>query len=298
MTDFGVLLFPNVGWDTLIDRCEQAERLGFRSLWIDDHIVNPAAPRAPWLEAFTTLAGIATCTSRILIGPLVANVVLRHPVMLARQALGIDQMSGGRLQLGLGAGYAPTDHAAVQTPVWPAAERGQRFAEAVGVVDRLLRGDSVDHRGRHYRVEHMRLRPAPASTPRPPLCVAAHGRDSLELVARHGDIWSSFGGWGLTSAELIAVTRSRAQALDDSCAAAGRDPRTVRRQILAGNPATTPDPIWSSVGAFEDWVARWAEIGIDEIVLYFPPEVLYAPDLVDPAVLDHLAATLFARRAG
>jgi alkanesulfonate monooxygenase SsuD/methylene tetrahydromethanopterin reductase-like flavin-dependent oxidoreductase (luciferase family) len=118
----------------------------------------------------------------------------------------------------------------------------------------------------------------------------------LKLVARHGDIWSSFGGWGLTSAELLAVTKSRAAALDEFCAEAGRDPATVRRQILAGNPATTPDPIWSSVDAFDTWVAGWREAGIDEIVLYFPPEVLYESDLIDPAVLDHLKALLFARQ--
>jgi alkanesulfonate monooxygenase SsuD/methylene tetrahydromethanopterin reductase-like flavin-dependent oxidoreductase (luciferase family) len=297
VTDFGVLLFPNVAWGTLVDRCEQAEQLGFRSLWIDDHAANPAAPRSNWFEAFTTLAGLATCTSRILLGPLVSNVILRHPVMLARQAVGIDHMSGGRLQLGLGAGYAPSDHGMVESPVWPTGERLERFGEAVTVVDALLRGEPVDHDGRHYRVRDTRLRPRPVQRPRPPLCIAAHRRESLEVVARHADIWSSFGGWGLTSHELLAVTRNRAAALEESCAQIGRDPGLIRRQILAGNPATTPDPIWSSVGAFDDWVAGWQEAGIDEIVLYFPPEVLYEPGLVDRAVLDHLAATLFARRA-
>ncbi|MBO0676612.1 LLM class flavin-dependent oxidoreductase [Mycolicibacterium sp. S2-37] len=296
MTDFGVLLFPNVGWDTLVDRCEQAEQLGFRSLWIDDHAVNPAAPRSNWLDAFSTLAGLANCTRRILLGPLVANPVLRQPVMLARQASSLEAMSGGRLQLGLGAGYAPTDHAAVGEPVWDLAERAGRFAEAVEVIDRLLRGESVDHAGRYYRVDGMRIRPRPHQLPRPPLCIAAHRRESLKVVARHGDIWSSFGGWGLSSSQLLSVTRSRSAVLDDFCAELGRDRRTIRRQILAGSPATTPDPIWSSVGAFDDWVAGWREIGIDEIVLYFPPEVLYERELIDPAVLEHLRALLFARR--
>lgn len=295
MTDFGVLLFPNVRWETLVDRAEQAEQLGFRSLWVDDHAVNPAAPGANWLEAFTTLAGLANCTRRILLGPLVANPILRHPALLARQAIGVEAMSGGRLQLGIGAGYAVTDHEAVNQAAWPPAERRERFAEAVELIDTLLRGERVDFDGRHYRAQSMRMRPAPIQLPRPPLCIAAHSASSLKVVARYGDIWSSFGGWGLRSEELLQVTRARSDALDEFCAARDRDPATIRRQILAGNPATTPDPIWSSVDAFDTWVARWQEIGIDEIVLYFPPEVLYEPDLVDRAVLEHLGSLLFAR---
>ncbi|OBG78297.1 MULTISPECIES: LLM class flavin-dependent oxidoreductase [unclassified Mycobacterium] len=298
MTDFGALLFPNAPWATLVDRCEHAEELGFRSLWIDDHGANPQAPRSNWFEAFTTLAGLATCTRRILLGPLVSNVILRHPAVLARQAATIEAMSGGRLQLGLGAGYAPTDHALVGGDRWPRDERVERFAEAVELIDALLRADPVDFAGAHYRAEGVRLRPAPVQRPRPPLCVAAHARSSLRLVARFGDIWSSFGGWGLSSHELIRATRDRGDALDEFCADCGRDPATVRRQILAGSPATTPDPIWSSVQAFDDWVAAWEQVGIDEIVLYFPPELLYEPALIDPRVLDHLGGLLSARRSG
>jgi alkanesulfonate monooxygenase SsuD/methylene tetrahydromethanopterin reductase-like flavin-dependent oxidoreductase (luciferase family) len=296
VTDFGVLLFPNTAWEILVDRAKQAESLGFRSLWIDDHAMNPVAPHSNWFEAFSTLAGLTTCTSRILLGPLVSNVVLRHPVILARQAMGIEAMSGGRLQLGLGAGYAPTDHEAVGLSLWGSGERSERFQESVELLDALLKGETVDYTGKHYQVRNARLRPRPSQLPRPPLCIAAHSRSSLKLVARHADIWSSFGGWGLTSAELIAVTKARSDALDEFCADAGRDPTTVRRQILAGSPATTPDPIWSSVDAFDTWVATWSEIGIDEIVLYFPPEILYASDLVDGAVLDHLATQLSARQ--
>jgi alkanesulfonate monooxygenase SsuD/methylene tetrahydromethanopterin reductase-like flavin-dependent oxidoreductase (luciferase family) len=296
VTDFGVLLFPNVSWETLVDRAERAENLGFRSLWIDDHGMNPAAPHGNWLEAFTTLAGLANCTSRILLGPLVSNVILRHPVLLARQAVGIDAMSGGRLQLGIGAGYAPTDHELVGEPVWPVTERSQRFGEAVELLDALTRGEYVEYAGGRYRVDNRRVRPRPVQRPRPPLCIAAHSTSSLRLVARYGEIWSSFGGWGLSSPELLAVTRARSAALDEFCDELGRDPAAIRRQILAGSPATTPDPIWSSVDAFDTWVAGWQEIGIDEIVLYFPPEVLYEPEMVDSAVLDHLMALLFARQ--
>jgi alkanesulfonate monooxygenase SsuD/methylene tetrahydromethanopterin reductase-like flavin-dependent oxidoreductase (luciferase family) len=298
VTDFGVLLFPNVAWATLIDRCEQAEELGFRSLWIDDHGANPQAPRSNWFEAFTTLAGLANCTRRMLLGPLVSNVILRHPVLLARQAITIENMSGGRLQLGIGAGYAATDHELLGAVPWARDERAERFAEAVELLDALLRAEPVDHAGKYYEVHGVRLRPAPVQRPRPPMCLAAHDHSSLRLVARFGDIWSSFGGWGLSSPELLAITKRRSAVLDEHCDELGRDPSLIRRQILAGSPATTPDPIWSSVQAFDDWVAGWQQIGIDEIVLYFPPELLYEPQLIDPAVLEHLRALLFARRSG
>lgn len=298
MTDFGVLLFPNAAWPTLVDRCERAEELGFRSLWIDDHGANPQAPRSNWFEAFTTLAGLATCTRRILLGPLVSNVVLRHPALLARQAITLENMSGGRLQLGIGAGYAPTDHELLGAEPWRRGERAERFAEAIELIDALLRAEPVDYAGKHYRASGVRLRPRPVQRPRPPICVAAHDRSSLRLAARFGDIWSSFGGWGLSSQELLAVTRRRSAVLDEFCAELGRDPSGIRRQILAGSPATTPDPIWSSVAAFDDWVAGWREAGIDEIVLYFPPELLYEPELIDPAVLEHLRRLLFARASG
>lgn len=298
MTDFGALLFPNVAWPTLVDRCERAEELGFRSLWIDDHGANPQAPRSNWFDAFTTLAGLANCTRRILLGPLVSNVILRHPVMLARQAITVENMSGGRLQLGIGAGYAPTDHEFVGTTPWSREERATRFAEAVELIDALLRAGPVDFSGSHYRVRNFRLRPAPLQRPRPPICVAAHDRSSLQLVARFGDIWSSFGGWGLSSSRLLEITARRSAALDEFCSELGRDPATIRRQILAGSPATTPDPIWSSVQAFDEWVAGWQQLGIDEIVLYFPPDLLYEPDLIDPAVTEHLRGLLFARRSG
>lgn len=298
MTDFGALLFPNVAWPTLVDRCERAEELGFRSLWIDDHGANPQAPRSNWFEAFTTLAGLANCTRHILLGPLVSNVILRHPAVLARQAATVENMSGGRLQLGIGAGYAPTDHELVGTEPWSRDERAARFAEAVELIDGLLRAEPVDFDGAYYRADGLRLRPAPLQRPRPPICIAAHDDSSLRLVARFGDIWSSFGGWGLSSRRLLDITTRRSAALDEYCAESGRDPSTIRRQLLAGNPATTPDPIWSSVRAFDEWVAGWHQVGIDEIVLYFPPELLYEPDLINPAVTEHLRGLLFARRSG
>lgn len=295
--DFGALVLPNRPWEDVVAAAQEAERLGFRTVWVDDHVVNPRSPEQPWFEAWTVLAGLAARTERIGLGSLVSNVVLRHPVLLARQALTVEAMSGGRLVVGLGAGYAPSDHELVGVPVWPPAERQARFAEAVDLVDRLLRAEPVGVAGEHYRVDTPGLRPAPLQRPRPPLCVAAHSDASLRVAARRADVWSSFGGWGLGSAELLAVTRRRGAALDRHCADLGRDPRTVRRQVLAGGPATTADPIWSSVDAFDTWVGGWAEAGIDEIVLYFPPEALWAPELVHPRVLDHLGGLLRPERA-
>ena len=100
------LLIPDVGWQELLARARRLEELGVATVWVDDHVLNPAHPQRPWLDAWSVLPALAASTSRVRIGPLVANGVLRSPVMLARHALSVDHISGGRLELGLGSGYA------------------------------------------------------------------------------------------------------------------------------------------------------------------------------------------------
>src|SRR5690606_6872812 len=108
---FGALLLPTGSWPDLVQRAREAEAIGFDFVWLDDHAAHPARPRAPWSEVWTALAGLAAATTRVRLGPLVANVILRHPVLLARQARTVEQIAGGRLEVGLGAGYAASDHA-------------------------------------------------------------------------------------------------------------------------------------------------------------------------------------------
>ncbi len=254
---FGALLLPNVPWTELVRRAADAEAAGFDAVWIDDHIVHPARPESPWLEAWTTLAGLATTTQTITIGPLVSNIVLRAPALLARQALTVDELSAGRLDVGIGAGYAPSDHAALGEEVWPDAERFRRFEAAVAQVREALPGV--------------------------PLTVAAHGRRAIGVAARYGDAWVSFGGFGLTAETVLEATRERVELLGSLA-----NGRPIRRRLLAGSAALTPEPIWQSVGAFDDFVGRYRAIGIDEFAFHWPPQATN-PN-VDAAVVDEIVA--------
>lgn len=289
---FGALLIPNVAWDELLRRCCTLEELGVDTVWIDDHLANPTRPGQPWFDSWTAIAAFAQATSRVSIGPLVANTVLRHPAMLARQALTADHVSGGRVVVGIGSGYAETDHWFVDVPQWSPAERSARFAESVALIDHLLRGDTAPG-GEHFAATDLTLAPASTQQPRPPLYIAAHGAVALDVAARHGDAWVSFGGWGLTSAELVAVTARRNQRLDELCAQHGRDPSTVRRVVLAGSAAVTPDPMWTSVDAFEDFVGRCREAGMDELAVYYPPQSVSRA--VEPGVFEQVLADVVPR---
>lgn len=278
----GALLLAGPTWPRLRDRAREAEALGFDFVCVDDHAVHPARPADPWLEVWTALSAIAGATHAIAIGPLVCNIVLRHPVLLARQARTVEQVSGGRLELAVGSGYAPTDHAAVGAGPWTAAERADRFAEAVGLLDALMRGGPVTREGPHYPVRELTLAPPPLIDPRPPLAVAAHGPRALAVAAAYADVWVSYGAFSVTAEASRGLTRARARTLDRACTAIGRDPRSIRHRLLAGSAALTSEPMWTSADAFAQFVTRAREDGIDELALHWPPEDVNPAGAIDP----------------
>jgi len=244
------LLIHNVGWSELLARARRLEGMGVTTVWVDDHILNPAHPEQPWLDAWSVLPALAASTSRIRLGPLVANGILRPPAMLVRHALSVDHISGGRLELGIGAGYAAADRA---------AGRVTPFADLVSTVDNALKGESI------------------------PLTIAAHGRKALQLAAKYADRWVSYGGFGLDTAELLALTRQRIAVLDE--AGAG-----VKRMLLAGSPAVTAEPIWQSVEAVRDFAGRHREVGIDEFTFYYPPGPMWSDPKADKVFEDYVTS--------
>ncbi|MFF0771374.1 LLM class flavin-dependent oxidoreductase [Nonomuraea wenchangensis] len=285
---FGVLLVPKVSWPVLRENAEQAERLGFDSVWIDDHLANPARPGQDWLEAWTTLAALAAVTTRVRLGSLVSTPVVRHPLLLARQALTVEQISRGRLDVGLGSGYAALDHELAGQPPWSPEERADRFAEAVALVDHVLRGEPVPP-GRYYRADAPPLRPRPVQRPRPPLTVAARGRRAMLAAARHGDAWSTFGGFGLTGPEHVARTAAQVRRIEAACEETGRDPATLRRSLLIGSPAVSTENPWAGPDAFADFAGRYRAAGIDEFVLYWPPQDHWPHERIDPGAVERIA---------
>jgi F420-dependent oxidoreductase-like protein len=271
---FGLCTDQNLTWERTLERWRLFERLGFDSAWDCDHYVQPSRPDAPYFEGWTLLAALAARTERIRVGVLVSCNTFRHPALLAKEAVTVDHVSGGRLELGLGAGWYEPEHAMYGIAFPPPRELVDRFREAVEVVDGLLRNELTSYRGRYYQLADAAFRPGPVQRPRPPLTLGAHGPRMLRIVARYADAWNSFG-----TPEQI---RSRGAILDEACAEIGRDPREIVRSLYYWVARAGGDP-WSSTDAFLDVVGRYREVGIEEFVLDHPRD-----DQLD--VLERVAA--------
>ena len=251
----------------LAHRWKRAEELGFDVLWNCDDLNEPDHPGMIMFEASSTLTAMALHTSRIRVGTLVNTLIYRNPTVVAKAAVTIDHLSGGRLELGFGAGVLVSDHAASGISWWQAPERVARFREAVYLVDRLLCNETTTWSGEYYRAENAEMSPRPIQRPRPPLTIPAHGPSMLQVAAEYADSWSSWGGYQIeTEQQLFAVTRDRCARFDDLCAQFGRDPATVRHSLVCFPPLTP----WDSIEYFSELIERYSQIGIDEFVLYWP----------------------------
>jgi alkanesulfonate monooxygenase SsuD/methylene tetrahydromethanopterin reductase-like flavin-dependent oxidoreductase (luciferase family) len=152
-----------VSWSTLLERWQYLDELGFDSVWVADHFANPWYPGEPWLDGWTLLSALSAHTRKIRLGTMVTNISLHNPAVLARQALTVDHVSEGRLELGIGAGGAPIDHTMTGVPDWEPPERATRLREFVEIVDGLLRSETSSYRGRYYRIENAEMHPAPVN---------------------------------------------------------------------------------------------------------------------------------------
>ena len=260
---FGMLTMQHPPWEALIARWLAYEALGFDSVWVCDHFVGQQGE--PLFEAWTLLAALAARTERVRLGAVVTCGTFRHPALLAKEAVTVDHVSGGRLELGLGAGWWAVEHGTYGIPFPPPSERVDRFREGVKVLSRLLgaEDEQVTFAGDHHRLRAAPFRPASVQQPRPPLVLAAQGPRMLEVVARHADAW--VGSFGLSPAEVGARNRL----LDERCAALGRDPRRLRRLFVWAPWVQAADP-WASPEAFRDFVDRYRAAGVTEFVFDEP----------------------------
>jgi alkanesulfonate monooxygenase SsuD/methylene tetrahydromethanopterin reductase-like flavin-dependent oxidoreductase (luciferase family) len=270
---FGVLTLQQLPWQDEVKRWQLIEDLGFDSIWLADHFVNYMQPMAPWFESWTLLAALANQTNHIRIGTLVSSMPLRNPVLLARQALTVDHISNGRLELGLGAG-APGAIDPVYSMIgiedWKPAERVSRFQETVEIVDKCLRNRVTSYDGQYYQLKDAVMAPSPVQQPRPPITIGAMGPRMLRIAARYADSWNSFGDeeWGAPPERIVANTRRRNRLLDKYCREIGREPSSLRRSLLVfGADASTA---FRSQNDFKDVVERYTEIGISELIFYYP----------------------------
>ncbi|CAA9553692.1 MAG: POSSIBLE OXIDOREDUCTASE, partial [uncultured Thermomicrobiales bacterium] len=245
-------------WRDTAERWRRIEAFGFDSAWIFDHFMahDPHAADHTWLEAWTALAGLAAVTERMRIGILVSGNTYRPPALLAKEAVTVDQISGGRLALGLGAGWHEPEHRAYGFDFPPPGERVARLAEAVAVIEALQREERASFAGRFYRLEEAPFAPKPVRG-RLPLVIGTSGPKMLRLVARHADVWNMVG-----SPEEIA---ERGKLLLEACAAVGRDPAAIRWSAAAWPNKVGGDPL-QSPEFYRDLVGRYREAGVSEVL--------------------------------
>jgi probable F420-dependent oxidoreductase len=208
-----------VPWPELIAMARAAENVGFDSIWLGDHLLYDlpgVGPRGPW-EVWTSLAALAAVTERVELGPLVASTSFHAPTMLAKQAATVDAISGGRLLLGLGAGWNAHEYAAFG---FPFDHRVDRFAEAFTIIRSLLRDGEIHFDGEYYRAERCVLSPRPARDGGPPLIIGSTGPRMLSITLPHVDGWNVWWSDYGNSAEGFAAVRAR---VGDAALAAGRE---------------------------------------------------------------------------
>lgn len=285
-------------WASVVDWAVKAERLGFDSVWLSDHLFydlarygGPEGPRQG-LECFTGLSALSAATTRVRLGTLVVCNDLRTPPLLAKMAATVDRLSGGRLDLGMGAGWFEPEYRAAGIPFDPPAVRVGRLSEAVRIVRRLLSEGRLSFEGRHYRLDDVRCLPLPVQDPLP-VFIGGRGDRLAALAGRHADGFNSAWGWEPKEfAGLVAV-------VDRAAEAAGRDPSRIRKSIgmyalagrsereiqarwrryAEGGPPGRPEllslPLWAQdklVGSpteVAEKIRRFDQLGVTEIILSF-----------------------------
>lgn len=266
-----------LSWDELRDRTRFGEEAGFDGAWVFDHFTALYGdPSGPCMEAYTLLGALAAATTRIRLGVLVTGVTYRHPSLLATEAVTVDHISGGRLELSLGAAWQAEEHARLGFPFPSTKERAERLDEALTVVKALLSTDGATFEGRHYQLRDATYRPRPRQRPHPPIWVGAGGlRRTIPIAARHADVWHSFGP--------VDLLREKAAVLDEHAQRAGRDPAEITRatNLSLSEPM---DRVRSTAlglreAGFTYLVASWPEQGrprVEEFVDTLLPELTEA----------------------
>ena len=284
---FGIISLQDLPWPTLVEHWQHIESLGYDSLWIADHFVNPQNIDDNWFDGWSLLAALAAQTSTIRIGTLVTNIIYRNPAVLARQAQTLDHISNGRLEFGIGAtSERDPSHGMTGVENWSTSERVKRFREIIEIMDHMLRNESTTYHGDYYQVTDARIKPPAIQKPRPPLTIAAAGPSTLKIAAQYADSWNTFGGFGLSTQDNLAVTRQRSEMLDEFCAKLGRDPSEIRRSFLVGFTQDTP---FASLDAFHDCIGRLQELGFSEFIFYYDYHPLSSDNCMTRAMLERIA---------
>ncbi len=263
-------------WPDIRGMAERAEEVGFDSFWIPDHLLfkNPGEePHGPW-ECWSLLCALAASTNRMELGSLVACTAFRNPALMAKMADTLDEISGGRLILGLGAGWHEPEFTAHG---YPFDGRVGRFEEAVRLIRTLLRDGHVNFTGTYYQARDCELRPRGPRPQGPPILIGslATGPRMLRLVAEHADLWNGWLMFGRSHPDTVPPLR---EAVDAACVTAGRDPATLGRTVGVAvdqrprrerNPPaqSQPEPLTGSPEEIAEGLRAFARGGVSHVQL-------------------------------
>jgi len=256
---FGIKTAPmNTTWNDMLDVWREADRIElFESAWNFDHFEPIFSDRSgPCLEGWSMLAAMATATSRIRIGCQVTGMPYRHPSVLANIATTVDVISGGRLIIGLGAGWNSDESQALGIDLPPLKERFDRFEEGIQVITALMSEERANFSGRYFTLDEAYCEPKPIQRPHPPIAIGGNGeRRTLRAVARFAQHWNSV----LTD---TAAWQAKREVLRERCAEVGRDPSEIETSV---NLRLEPDADPTSL---QPQVEAWREAGADICIVY------------------------------
>lgn len=274
-------------WRDILALAQEAEAAGFDSFWLPDHLLfHPEGEDTQgFWECWSLLAALAAATSRIQIGPFVSCSSFRNPALLAKMADTVDEISGGRLILGLGAGWVESEYRAFG---YPFARRVSQFEEAIQIIQPLLRTGAVDFAGEFYTARECELRPRGPRAGGPPIMIGATGARMLRTAARYADLWNVFFIW--TNNELEQVAALQAE-VDAACISIGRHPSTLERTacILVELPGATGTefqaaPLRGTPEMMAETLRDYARSGITEVQLRCDPNSIAAIAAMRPVL--------------
>jgi F420-dependent oxidoreductase-like protein len=260
-------------WSDLLEECRHIEAAGWHGIWIGDHFMANAADNSgPWQESWSIISALAAVVPRLRLGTLVTGNTYRHPAVLAKQVAQADIISGGRVVLGMGAGWQENEHAAYGIPFYTVGERLRRLEESVQVIRALFSNPRTTFEGRYYQLKDAPLAPKPVQAHLPILIGGGGEKVTLRIVARHADEWNVPG-----TPEMIA---QKSRVLDEHCQREGRDPGTIKHvgavQLSPGTPGAGlgregPFVTFGRITDLTGLVADYVQAGVDELIVHFNP---------------------------
>ena len=282
-----------VRWPEYLDMARLAEAVGFDTLWLGDHLLYRLADgstRGPW-EAWTMLSALAASTSRIRLGPLVAATAFHAPPMLAKLASTVDEVSGGRLVLGLGAGWNDTEFRAFGLPF---DHRIDRFEEAFTIIRTLLREGAIDFEGRYFQARDCELLPPSGRPGGPSILIGSSGPRMLRITMPHADAWNA---WYADTGNSPAGVADLTARVDEACREVGRDPAEVERtvavhvrlpggrgRVMGSDRSAALPPLAGEPAVIAEALRDYARAGIAEVQLVVDPITLASIEALGPVL--------------